>query len=70
MESVQLSCKLESNFLPSITAGANGVDYVIRECNSFLTTHPMKASIFNVSCSSSVLWATNAVPESSVSLQM
>ncbi|KAG1747334.1 CHAT domain-containing protein [Suillus lakei] len=38
-ESAQLSCKLlplcpEGTYLRSIAAGANGVDYVIRECNN------------------------------------
>ncbi|KAG1841918.1 CHAT domain-containing protein [Suillus subalutaceus] len=44
-ESAELSCKLlplcpEGTYLCSIAAGANGVDYVIRECNNL----PMDAS--------------------------
>ncbi|KAG2041184.1 hypothetical protein BDR03DRAFT_979626 [Suillus americanus] len=40
-ECVQLSCKLlplcpEGTYLRSIAAGANGIDYVIRECNELL----------------------------------
>ncbi|KAG1803161.1 hypothetical protein EV424DRAFT_1559085 [Suillus variegatus] len=43
----------EGTYLRSIAAGKNGVNYA----------HPMKASIFEESSLSSVLWAINSIPE-------